>query len=249
MKDSIHPYQRLQVELAEIINKTPSGERLPSEPLLAQQLGVSRATLREAMRAFEGQGLIHRRQGVGTFVVGRPTIIESGLEILESIESMAENLNLKVSMGVMKIHQGKADSDLVSALEIDLNAPVVNVERVILGDDRPVAYLVDILPENVLNPSDLDQGFTGSVLDLLLHRGVPKLARSYTEINAVPATSDVARALEIQRGDVLLMFRAKLYELSGRAVCFSESYFIPGHFRFHVIRRVGNPPPIMAGEG
>ncbi|MHB8818414.1 MAG: GntR family transcriptional regulator, partial [Bellilinea sp.] len=89
MSDSMHPYQRLQIELAELIEKTPPGERLLSEPMLAQQLHVSRATLREAMRAFEGQGLIRRRQGIGTFVVGRATVIESGLEVLQSIETMA----------------------------------------------------------------------------------------------------------------------------------------------------------------
>ena len=68
----------MQIELAELIAATPAGERLPSEPELARQLGVSRATLREAMRTFEAQGLIRRRQGVGTFVVGQSPVIESG---------------------------------------------------------------------------------------------------------------------------------------------------------------------------
>jgi len=46
MGETVHPYQRLQTELAELIRNTPVGERLPSEPLLARQLAVSRATLR-----------------------------------------------------------------------------------------------------------------------------------------------------------------------------------------------------------
>src|SRR5574340_1459615 len=99
MAETMHPYQRLQIELAELIENTPPGERLLSEPVLAKQLGVSRATLREAMRSFEGQGLIRRRQGIGTFVVGRSQVIESGLEVLQSIETMAESINLHVTMG------------------------------------------------------------------------------------------------------------------------------------------------------
>ena len=65
------PYEKLRISLADLISKTPPGERLPTEPVLAQHLGVSRATLREAMRSFESQGLIRRRQGIGTFVVGQ----------------------------------------------------------------------------------------------------------------------------------------------------------------------------------
>ena len=86
------PFQRLQSDLASLISKTSAGERLPSEPDLARRLGVSRATLREAMRTFEVQGLIRRRQGSGTFVVGKMPVIEAGLELLESLETMAQRL-------------------------------------------------------------------------------------------------------------------------------------------------------------
>ena len=240
MTDTIHPYQRLQTQLAELILNTPSGERLPSEPQLAHQLGVSRATLREAMRSFEGQGLIRRRQGIGTFVVGRTQVIESGLEVLQSIESLADKIGLQVAMGDLKIKQVHADVESAEALQVELETPLVKVARVITASGRPVAYLVDILQENVLTPTDLEQGFTGSVLDLLLQRGTPPLMNSFTEINAVAAPSEIARSLEIQRGDVLLMFQANLYDESGRVVIYSKSYFIPGHFRFHVVRRVGH---------
>lgn len=238
MAENIHPYQRLQMVLAEILEKAQSGERLPSEPELAKQLGVSRATLREAMRAFEGQGLIRRRQGIGTFVVGRAPVIEAGLEVLQSIESMAHSINLKVSMGALEITQINADPYQANVLGIEVGTPLVKVERVILGDDRPVAFLVDVLPENVLTAAELEFGFSGSVLDFLLQRGTPILRNSFTEINAVAAPSEIARSLEIQRGDVLLMHKARLFDDTGRVVIFSESYFIPGYFRFHVNRRV-----------
>jgi len=234
----VHPFQRLQVELGSLINQTAAGERLPSEPELAKQLGVSRATLREAMRAFEGQGLIRRKQGVGTFVVGHPQVIETGLEVLESIESLAKKMGLPVTMGALNIAQISANAQQAEALQVQVGTPLVQVARVIGAQGRPVAYLVDVLPEDVLPPIELKEGFTGSVLDFLLRRGNPPLAQSITEIRAVSAPSDIAHVLEVQRGDVLLMFVARLFSANGQAVDFSLSYFLPGYFKFHVVRNV-----------
>src|SRR5512137_1582817 len=96
---SQYPFRRLQSELASLIVSLPPESRLPSEPDLARRMGVSRATLREAMRSFEGQGLIRRRQGVGTFVIGSVPVLDSGLEVLESIESLAKRIELPVRVG------------------------------------------------------------------------------------------------------------------------------------------------------
>jgi GntR family transcriptional regulator len=241
----VHPFQRLQTTLANLIAETPPGSRLPAEPELAQQLGVSRATLREAMRTFEGQGLIRRRQGVGTFVVSHSQIIESGLEVLESIESLSHKIGLDVSMGTYHTHQIEANEEQAEALGVEVGTPLLKVVRVINAEDRPVAFLVDILPTDILSLEELKRDFTGSVLDLLMRRGEPELSNSLTDICSVPATSEIARALEIQRGDVLLLFTARLYSNLGRVVDYSYSYFLPGYFRFHVVRRLGSPisPP------
>jgi GntR family transcriptional regulator len=231
--------QRLHEELGRVITNAQPGERLPSEPELARQLQVSRATLREAMRTFETQGLIHRRQGSGTFVSHPSQIIESGLEVLESIEVLARGLGLEVSMGELIIDRRPATDVEAKALEISQEDIVVSLSRVILAEGRPVAYLIDILPDDILSLDELDTRFTGSVIDLLLKRGNPHLASSRCEINAVTADPQVARAMRIQRGDVLLRFIAYLYTESGHMIDFSYSYFLPGYFRFHVNRRVG----------
>src|SRR3990170_2689297 len=110
------PFQRLQVDLAALIARTPAGQRLQSEPDLAKEMGVSRATLREAMRMFETQGLIRRRQGSGTFVVGKVQALDNGLEVLESLETMAKRLGLEVSVSDLSIETVTADDDLAAAL-------------------------------------------------------------------------------------------------------------------------------------
>ncbi len=232
--------QTLHENLEEIIDTTEPGMKLPSEPRLAKQLNVSRATLREAMRTFETRGLLRRQQGVGTFVTRPSQVIESGLEMLESIECMAERIGLPVSMGKIEDRICIADESTAQNLGVTIGSEVFCVSRVILAEGRPVAYLVDTLPANYLNPEDVSGNFSGSVLDLLLKRGDPPLGSSRCEIAAVAASPEVARALNIQRGDSLMVFEALLYSNDGDPVDYSFSYFLPGYFKFHVVRRVGS---------
>src|SRR5512143_3168002 len=233
------PFQRLLTDLAALIGKLPTGSRLPSEPELAKQMGVSRATLREAMRTFETQGLIRRRQGAGTFVVGQVPIMDAGLEVLESIDTMARRRNLAVTVSDLNIERIEADAEHARELGLATATCVTRIRRVMRADTRPVAYLVDTLPEDVLKTSDLPQNFDGSVLDFMLERG-DDLRISRAAISATNATAEVAKALEIQRGDVLLRFISQIYLTDGRVVDYTFSYFIPGYFNFHVVRRIGN---------
>ena len=232
------PFQRLQTDLAALIAKTPAGQRLLSEPELAKQLGVSRATLREAMRMFESQGLIRRRQGSGTYVVGKIQALDSGLEVLESIETVAKRLNLEISVSDLSLEQVKADDGLAAMLNVSPGMRLTRVRRVIRTENRPIAYLVDTLPEDVLRADELTSAFHGSVLDLLLARG-DALTSSRADVSAIGATADVAKPLEIQRGDVLLHFSSQLFNSTGRIEDYSLSYFIPGYFHFRIVRRVG----------
>lgn len=233
------PFQRLQADLAALIQRTPAGSRLISEPELAKQLGVSRATLREAMRTFETQGLIRRRQGAGTFVVGKVPIIDAGLEVLESLETMAQRMNLAISVSDLNVERIDADQEYANELGVNVGSCITRVRRVMRADTRPVAYLIDNLPEEVLKMDDLPQDFDGSMLDFMLERGAD-LRISRAAISATNATAEVAKALEIQRGDVLLKFVSQLYSSESKVLDYTFSYFIPGYFNFHVVRRIGN---------
>lgn len=231
-------YKEVAEALETILQDMETGSYLPSEPVLAEQLGVSRATLREAMRTFEGRGWIVRRQGVGTYVTRPPQVIPTGLEVLESIETRAARLGMVVSMGGHWVEDRLPASEEAEKFGISAGDEVLEVSRVILTENRPVAYLIDVLPKDILDQHDLVENFQGSVLDCLLKRGTPTLSHSQAEISAIAAPGSVARRLNIQRGDVLQLFEAWLYAQDGRVIDHSFSYFLPGIFRFHVVRRV-----------
>ena len=232
------PFQKLQANLAVLISSMSAGERLLSEPKLAKQLGVSRATLREAMRTFETQGLIRRRQGAGTFVVGQAPVLESGLEVLESIQTMAKRMGLSVSVRDLSVETVLADEKQAQKLGVPLNTSLTRVSRVIGTNERAAAYLVDILPDEFLAADEFPKKFNGSVLDFMLGRGdLPTVAK--IGVNASSASSAVAKALEIQRGDVLLRLSSRIYLDSDQVIDYSLGYFLPGYFDFHVLGSVG----------
>jgi GntR family transcriptional regulator len=230
-------YLRVIDDLSEIIDSLEPGHYLPSEPKLAKQLGVSRATLREAMRVFEGRGLIIRRQGVGTLVANPPQVIESGIETLESIESQASRIGLKVEMGEVGIRQrGPTEQEQDRFTLLD-GSGVVEISRVIEAEGRPVAFLIDIMPEDLWPLDARQHDFRGSVLDLMIQRKHPAISHAHSEVLAVSAPPLVARQLHVQRGDVLLCLEGWLYTQEGTIIDHTFSYYLPGTFRFHVLRR------------
>lgn len=226
-------------KLDAIIQQAKPGEKMAAEPKLAAELGVSRATLREAMRTFETQGVILRRQGIGTFVVRPEYTIETGLEELESIERVADRIGLQVSMASLDIQTLNPEPDEIKAFDLEDGTAIVSVSRVIEAEDRPVAYLVDRVPRKFLCVEDLGEDFSGSVLDFFLERGSPMLVSSKCDVGAVTADPVIAKAMQIQRNDPLLHFHSKLFDANGQVVDVSDSYFLPGYFRFHINRRVG----------
>jgi GntR family transcriptional regulator len=238
-----------------------AGDRLPSEVELSQRLGISRPTLREALQLLEEDGTIVRRHGVGTFVAPPQPVIEGGLEVLESIERMAERHGLSTHMDAATVEERAATPRELHGLGLIDETAVTVVTRVIITDPlsnagprQHIAFLTDVVPVPYLRAADLrapisaeaaalqeaaNPGFSGSVLDLFLGRGWPLLSHSRTGLVAEAADADLARALHIQRNAPLLRMEAQLYAQDGRVVDYSLSHFVPGYFRFHVVRRIG----------
>lgn len=219
------------------------GGLLPSEATLSQRIGVSRATLREALSQLEQGGLIVRRHGIGTFVSPRHPLVVAGLEELQSIETLAQRIGVEIHMGECEIRERAAAPGEAESLHVSAATPVLAVQRVMMSGERPIAFLIDVVPTDVIDPKELGGSFDGSVLDFLLRRRDPPLKHSHTELGAEAANTDLAHWLQLRVGDPLLKFTAQLYAATERVVDYSVSYFSPGHFRFHIIRRVNQLSP------
>lgn len=211
---------------------------LPSEVELSLKFNVSRATIRDALTRLEQRGVVYRRHGVGTFVAPQPPVLESGFEQLESMHTLAHRIGLDIHMHEADVAERAAKPNEAERLGIAPGAPVLSVARVMLTGTQPVAYLIDILPSQVLQPQDLDETFNGSVLDLLTQRTDLALSHSNTTISMATADAIIARKLHLQKGEMVQKLDATLYGRDERIIAFSLSYLAPGYFRFHVVRRI-----------
>jgi GntR family transcriptional regulator len=218
----------------------PPGVRLPTEPDLAQQLGISRSTLREAMRSFEEKGLISRRQGVGTFV--NPPVnalpIDSGLETLESVDTLVRRRGVNVFTAELEISSETASAEMADLLQVSVGSELTRVTRTKVSSNRPLAFMSDWLPANAVSTHDIRSGFAGSVLDYLLAR--EDLDITHAAANVIPMTADkvLADRLNVPEGTSLLLLEETAYDRVGKVVGFSRNYFVPEFFKFHVVRRI-----------
>jgi GntR family transcriptional regulator len=240
LRDPRPLYLQTEEALMRWLADSEPGDQLPPEPELAQRLGVSRSTLREALRALKGKGLIARRQGVGTFVQPRAAVIPSGLETLESLDVIAGRLGMPVQTDQVLIEERPVTThpELIEKLALRPESKVTCVCRVKLAGKQPVAYIEDMVPTGVAAVGELRAGFQDSVLDFLRARGNPQPDHARADIRTLPADERLANKLQVELGTALLLLEEVLYSTEGKPIDYSRNYFVSGHFRFHVIRRI-----------
>ncbi len=230
--------QQVYTDLNEIIQGAENGTQLSSEPKLASELGVSRTILREALALHETQGTIVRRHGAGTFVVHTLPRIDSGLEVFDTVESLTTKSGLEMRSAMLKILPRPARQDESTTLGLMPEARVLQITRIMEVDHRPVAFMMDVVPEDLVDIEQLDSSFDGSLLKYFLTNEKGIVARSYCEIKPKLAGERLAKSLKIREGVVLLSFDAKVYNRNGEIVYLYQDIFLPEYFNFHVIRRV-----------
>src|SRR5579871_3309739 len=212
------------------------GAQLPAQDDLAEMLGVSRATVREAIRGIAQLGLIEQRHGVGTFVTSAGWLIDEGMEVLESLESIAKRQGWRCGSEGLGIQQA-TDSAVAERFGLPAGTPINAVTRVKTADDTPIASMTDYVPETALPIELLSRQFTGSVLDMLLLRQDPAIDYATATLTACSADNDIAGQLRVPPGTPLLFSVETVYGKDHRVVEMGETYFVTQFFRFHVIRR------------
>jgi len=121
-----------------------TGGQIPAEDRLCEMLGVSRITIRHALRNLEQAGLLLRDHGRGTFV--RRATVVAGIRGLTSFTEEMAALGLAVGSRVLGQNVTPAPVEVADALEIELGAPVLRIRRLRLGNETPIGLQTVHLP-------------------------------------------------------------------------------------------------------
>ena len=213
------------------------GEKLPSEPELAELFGVSRNSLREAIGLLENEGYLIKRKGIGTFITESDPIIKGGIERLKGIGEFIKEKGYLPGSVVEKHEQIDCGAQLAERLNLEPGEKAIKIETLKTASGKPVASCVDIIPFKFLKgPVDTD-ALKESIFDYLQTRH--GIVISFAECDLIPSVSDEALAgkLKVEIGSPLLLLEQIHYDVQGKKVLFSKSFFPASKFAFKLIRR------------
>jgi GntR family transcriptional regulator, histidine utilization repressor len=177
------------------------GARLPSERDLVAEFGCARMTVHRALRELEEDGLIERRQGSGSYVAELHPI-SNLLQVRDISDEIRERGHVHGTR-VCAVAREKADAQIAAAMRIPRGAWVFHVQLVHLENGIAI-QLEDRHVNPALAPDLLTRDFTRVTPSFVLFEHAP-LTEAEQVVEAVLATAEQARLLDVDEGSALLM--------------------------------------------
>jgi GntR family transcriptional regulator len=208
-----------------------AGGALPSEAQLGREYAVSRVTVRRALELLRSEGLVTSRQGAGWFVALDP--VRQPLGRITTIEAALEAAGAVARRDVVEFRFESAPAPVAADLQIDLDAEVLRVKRVVRADGEPFAIVTVWVPADLgadLSRADVERA---PFYDLLPLRGV-ELGRATQTIDADALDAADARLLDAAAGTPVLVCRRVTYAADGRPVLASEHRYPSGRTHLEI---------------
>jgi GntR family transcriptional regulator len=215
----------------------PAGSQLPPEMELMSMLGVSRTTLREALRSLEEQRMIIRRRGLGTFVSERSILKD--LSINFGITEMIRQAGMAPGTREAELRRETASPSVAQALQIPRGSAVTVVDRVRTADDRAVVWSLDLMPGSIFGEHDIEPLKLRSIslYQYMEYNLGVHISRGEAVLSPVLASAEVAVKLNVRPGTPLVHVAQTDYNSDDRPVLHSIEHHLPDAFVFIVNRR------------
>lgn len=204
-------------------------ERLPSENAMMKSFGVSRITIRQALRDLHNEGLVFSAQGKGTFV-SKPKAVQNVQRLEGFGEAMAAQ-GYEASARVLSIQQLRAPKTVVASLDLSPGDDAVEVKRVRYLNREPVCI------ENSYFPLDIGRQLfslelSGDIFPMLENLfGIP-LGGADIGLDAILADEEAQQYLNLQTGDAILRVERLTHNRDGRPIDFEYLCYRGDAFKY-----------------
>lgn len=211
--------------------------RIPSESDLANELGVSRTTIRDALSRLEIEGTVYRKQGAGTFV-NRPGLqIKSRLDEIWSYEEVLRAHGYQPSVELLEMRQAPPDELLQSILGLEPDENIVILKKLFSEDSEPVIFTENYIPGHFV-PREFDENqSTLPVYELMEVCCQQTLNYYLSEVVPMVADKDLAQLLNVKINTPLLALEETGYNDDNDPILWARSIFRDDLVRFRMIRR------------
>jgi len=200
---AVHKYDAVQQRIRDhILTDLQPGQSLDSERRLAEQLGVSRVTIRRALTRLEEEGLVTRVHGSGTYKADS-VLVGKVLQPTSFSDDMRQR-GLVPSYRVLEVETREAGEEIASALSIEPGDEVLSLRRLLLADGEPMALEQAYLPLERF-PGIAHEDFTVSLYEILRAQFGRYMRSTRRKIRAVTLPPQEADLLETEDGAAALV--------------------------------------------
>ncbi len=220
-----------------MINESSFMSKLPSENKLAAQLGVSRNTVREALKILETQGLVILRHGIGTFVTSYNSNdnIRYNIAQLDSTTKIISEHGYEPGTKSVSYDVRTSNEAISRDLGSDVPMDVFYIERVRTADNVPIVFVEDYIPYQDDMMEKFEKNGNASLFKFI-DKYTP-VSFSSCSIHAVLSDERLMDKLCLDKPKALLLLQQIHYSSQGIPVFYSDSYFLTEKLEFNVIRR------------
>ncbi|MGG1636129.1 GntR family transcriptional regulator [Paenibacillus sp. NRS-1760] len=201
----------------------PEGSKFPTEPILAEQLGISRSTLRQALRLLQEDGILEAKKGIGNFVRKTLNIDNVGMERMSNPFYMScidpiDYVDIEMEVQVSSEHIDRI---------FNRKTPVaLAIYRYYKSENRIIGSCFSHVATDFDYINTIDLNNHAEVLEFLEHNIYEFGLSSALEIRLVPATENIKEANSGNESSYYQMIIERISDKTGNIIAYSK-YYIP----------------------
>lgn len=215
-------YHAVRDQLLDRLESMAAGDQFPPERDLAQEIGVSRMTLRRAIDELVARGAVRRRHGSGVFAMGPK--LDQALVASSFTEDMRAR-GLKPGAHTLEFEICQAGARVQRQLQLSEGEEIVAITRLRLADDEPIALEELNVPRRLLPELRADDLENRSFYELLQEQHGLEIAHSVQTIEPTVVDAEEAKHLDVPLHTPALLFERTSRSPEGAPIEFVRSVY------------------------